>query len=473
MSDDSVAGLSAAFDFVSNRLRLSPTNPYHPGGSSLTNRRLRADLLLLAGVAIVYFAAAKTGLRFASFNPSSTTVWPATGIAFASMLLLGYRVWPAIFVGAFLVNATTAGSLLTSFAIAVGNTLEAFIGVRLVEYLADGQEVFDRTRDIFKFIALAAIASTGVSASIGTTTLALCGYAPWLNYGPVWLSWWLGDAAGDLIVAPLLVLWARQPSLALLRTHLLKAALLTSSVLLVGFLVFGGLLPSGMRNYPIEFACIVPILWCAFRFGQRETAAAVALLSAIAIGGTLRGFGPFAALPPNESLLLLQAYMATVAATMILVAALVSERKQAEARAVATSSILRRVQSVTDKALSQVGLADLLRDLLSEVRTALSSDTATVLLLEPAGKHLRLIASEGLREEAAEDVRIPVGKGVSGRIAASEDGLIFNDLSTVDVLSRFFACAREIDRRCSAENRWRGYRRHSRESGRAAALHAA
>jgi len=185
-----------------------------PNQSSSTNRRLPADFLLIAGVAIAYFAAAKVGLRFASFNPSSTTVWPATGIAFAAMLLLGYRVWPAIFIGAFVVNATTAGSMPTSLAIAGGNTLEALIAVRLVAYFAKGREVFDHTRDIFKFIVLAAIASTGVSASIATTILALYGYASWPSYGSIWLTWWLGDAGGDLIVAPLIVLWARQPSLA-------------------------------------------------------------------------------------------------------------------------------------------------------------------------------------------------------------------------------------------------------------------
>ena len=76
----------------------------------------------------LYFVAAKVGLLFAAISPSASAVWPPTGIAFAACLVLGLRVWPAIFVGAFLANATTAGSVVTSLGIAAGNTLEAVVG---------------------------------------------------------------------------------------------------------------------------------------------------------------------------------------------------------------------------------------------------------------------------------------------------------------------------------------------------------
>ena len=78
----------------------------------------------MAGLAVVYFAAAKLGLRLAFVNPSATAVWPPTGIALAAFLIFGARVGPAIFVGAFLANLTTAGSIATSIGIALGNTLE-------------------------------------------------------------------------------------------------------------------------------------------------------------------------------------------------------------------------------------------------------------------------------------------------------------------------------------------------------------
>jgi integral membrane sensor domain MASE1 len=94
------------------------------------------------------------GLRLAVVHPSATAVWPGTGIALAAILLLGYEVWPGIFLGAFAVNLTTAGSIVSSLGIASGNTLEAVIGAYLVLRFANGRNVFDRAEGIFKFRAV-------------------------------------------------------------------------------------------------------------------------------------------------------------------------------------------------------------------------------------------------------------------------------------------------------------------------------
>ena len=168
----------------------------------------RLSLLPLIGIlTVIYFIAGKLGLMLASLHASASPVWPPAGIALAALLLLGYRAWPAIFIGAFLVNVTTAGNLATSFAIAIGNTLEALAGAWLVNRFADGTNVFDRPQGVFKF-ALAAAISAIVSPIFGVTSLALAGFAGWENYGAVWLTWWLGDATGDLVFTPLVLLWS-------------------------------------------------------------------------------------------------------------------------------------------------------------------------------------------------------------------------------------------------------------------------
>src|SRR5438045_7550302 len=105
---------------------------------------------LLIALTAVYFAAGKLGLSFATINSSASAVWPPTGIALAAFLLFGRRVWPAIFVGAFLVNITTAGNVATSVGIAVGNTLEGFVGAALVNRIAGGRSVFLRPNDVFR-----------------------------------------------------------------------------------------------------------------------------------------------------------------------------------------------------------------------------------------------------------------------------------------------------------------------------------
>jgi len=107
-------------------------------------------------------------------------------------------------VGAFLVNLTTAGDIATSVAIATGNTLEAIAGAWLVNRFAGGKNVFDRPQGVFKF-ALAATVSAVVSPAFGVTSLALDDFADWMNYGAIWVTWWLGDVTGDLIFTPLVL----------------------------------------------------------------------------------------------------------------------------------------------------------------------------------------------------------------------------------------------------------------------------
>ena len=288
-----------------------------------------ASLPVAALVFIAYVLAGKLGLRLAFVHASATAVWPPTGIALAALLMAGYRVWPAILLGAFLVNITTAGSVATSLGIATGNTLEGLLGAYLVTRFAGGPSVFERAPDIFRFAILAAIVSTTVSATIGVTSLALGGYAEWANYGRIWLTWWLGDAAGAVIVTPVLVLWSRDRRVRSDWRRAVEFALIMVSVGVAGLVVFGGgLFIEGLRNYPIAFLSIPPLIWAAFRFGPREAATVILLLSSIAIWGTVRGFGPFAIGSQNESLLLLQAFMATIAGVTVPVAAAVFERRR-------------------------------------------------------------------------------------------------------------------------------------------------
>src|SRR5689334_17334145 len=173
----------------------------------MLNPRKIPTLPAIGVLTLIYFVAGFFSLKLAFVNPSASPVWPPAGIALAALVVFGYRVWPAIFIGAFLVNITTAGNLLTSFGIAGGNTLEALCGAWLVTRFAGGTQVFERPQNVFKF-ALAALISTAVSPSVGVTTLALGHYAQWANYWQIWLTWWLGDVSGDLIVTPLLLLWS-------------------------------------------------------------------------------------------------------------------------------------------------------------------------------------------------------------------------------------------------------------------------
>ena len=295
--------------------------------------RFPADVATITILAGVYFAAAKVGLMLAFVHASATAVWPPTGIALAAILMLGYRVWPGILLGAFLANVTTEGTAATAAGIAVGNTLQGLVGAYLVNRFAGGRHVFERSRHVLRFAVLAAMVSTTVSATFGVTSLSLGGVAPWPKYGATWLTWWLGDAGGALIVAPLLLLWFGRPRLRVEGRRLLEAGFMLACLLAIGEIVFGGWLPIPLRNRPIAFLCIPLLVAVAYRFGQRATATATFVLSGLAIWGTLRGFGPFAVGTPNESLLLLQGFMAvTTVMAMVLSAEVVESRRGEAAR---------------------------------------------------------------------------------------------------------------------------------------------
>ena len=284
-------------------------------------------LALLAGV---YFAVAKVGLMLAFVHASATTVWPPTGIALAANLVLGYRVWPGVLVGAFLANVTTGGDVASSAGVAVGNTLEGFVGAYLVNRFARGRHAFERPQDMLRFAVLAGMASTAVSATFGVTSLSLAGIARWADYGTIWLTWWLGNAGGALIVAPLLILWIGRPRVHVGPRRFLEAVFMLACVVAIAQVVFGGWLPAPLRNYPIAFLCIPFLVLIAYRFGQRETATAAFVLSGLATWGTLRGFRPFALATPNESLLLLQGFMVVTTVTAMVLAAAVAENRRTE-----------------------------------------------------------------------------------------------------------------------------------------------
>ena len=308
------------------------------GGAARGTPRRLASLLLLAAV---YFVTAKLGFLLAIVHASATAVWPPTGIALAGLLLLGYGAWPGVAIGAFVANITTSGSVATCLGVAAGNTLEALVGAYLVRRFANGRAAFERAMDTFRFVLLAGVVSTAISATFGVTSLALGGDARWSNFGPIWLTWWLGDMGGALVVAPVLLLWAGDRSTRWSRGKVVEAAIVLVLLLAVGQGVFGWLVPDVPPAQPLKFLCLPLLAWVAYRFDPRSAATALLLLAAIAVSGTLRS--ELAARPGelNRSLGLLQIYLAVTAVGTLALAAVVSERSRAEASEHAAFAELR------------------------------------------------------------------------------------------------------------------------------------
>jgi diguanylate cyclase (GGDEF)-like protein len=286
--------------------------------------------VVLAALFAVYFVAGRLGLNFALAHPGGAPIWAPAGIAFAAFVLLGYEVWPIVLVGTVLVNIMTSGSIPVSAAVGVGNTLEGFVGAFLVNRFANGAGTFKTPDRIFRFTTIVALGSAPVSATVGVASLLVAGATRWSEAGYLWLTWWLGNLTGDLVVVPFVVLWSIGPWIRTSWLQIAEAGGLLASLTVVTLVVFGGLYPSDVKNYPFEFLCGPFFLWAAFRFGRREVATATAIVATVAVWGTLRGLGPFVRDTQDESLFLLQAYVGVTSVMSVTLAAVVAEHRRLE-----------------------------------------------------------------------------------------------------------------------------------------------
>ena len=286
----------------------------------------------LVAIGAIYFALAKGGLALASIHPSATPIWPPTGVALAAVLLWGYRIWPAIFAAAMIANATTAGSVATAIAIATGNSLEAVVGAYLINRWSGGCNTFSTPNSVAKFALICVVIATPISASIGLSSLAAAGYIEQTNFADAWVTWWLGDVTGALVIAPVIVLWASSHYHAFNRNDFWETIGVFATAAAVGLIAFSPLIEQTPSRDPLGFLVILPMLWAALRRGPRDTATVVLVLAGMTIWGTLTGGGPFTTADLNASFLLVLMFLISITVPSLLLSADVEVRKKAEER---------------------------------------------------------------------------------------------------------------------------------------------
>jgi len=298
-------------------------------------------LLRCAVVTALYVGAAKVGLGLSVAHGVITPVWAPSGIALAALVVLGPRLWPAVALGAFIANATSGDvSVWVAAAIAVGNTLEAVVGAFLLRRVAFRRSL-ERARDVLALVLLAALLSTTISATVGTTTLWLDGRLT-SSYGSAWALWWSGDAMGDLLVAPLLLVWSAQGRRRVPRAEALEAAALLLGVIGISLLVF----VAGAWRYP--YLLFPLLIWATLRFRQLGAATVTFATSAIAVAGVVQGTVPIGSqtLTLTQEVQILQALFSVIALTLLLLGAVLTERQRAEKEVALAHAGLAAAQEV-------------------------------------------------------------------------------------------------------------------------------
>ena len=284
-----------------------------------------AEITVLAAL---YIMAARFGLALDAVAGFATLVWAPTGIAFAALLLRGPRLWPGVAVGALVANAWQGAPAGAAAGIAIGNTLEAIVATHVLRGIPGFRASLERVLDVLAFMALAAVLSTVISATIGTSTLRFFGIITVEQAATTWRTWWLGDMIGALVVAPVILVWAStQPAFPETR-RLVETLALAAMVISASLLVFTFPVAQGSRALQ-AYLLFPPLIWAALRFGRRGAVTSTFAASVIAVWGTINGAGPFAAATLYQSLQELQIFMGVIAATFLLLGASMSERRRA------------------------------------------------------------------------------------------------------------------------------------------------
>jgi PAS domain S-box-containing protein len=300
---------------------------------------LKNRALLFLALVAVYVGAAKLGIESSVAHGVITPVWAPTGIALAALVLFGLRLWPAVALGAFIANAISGASLGEAAVISVGNTLEAVVGTVLLRRVGFRPQM-DRVRDVLALVFLAAVVSTTVSATNGVTALWISGDVPGSSFASEWLLWWIGDAMGALIVAPLLLVWATTGPMSINRAKVLEALVLGALLVGVSSLVFLG----GLWRYPhVLFPLLV---WAPLRFRQPGAVTSSFIVAAIAIGGAVGGPVPLGQGSATEIVQILEGLLAAVTVGQLILGAVLSERRATEENLERAHATLAEAQEV-------------------------------------------------------------------------------------------------------------------------------
>jgi integral membrane sensor domain MASE1 len=311
-----------------------------------------AYLLELSIIGASYIGFAESALLLPAANPAATPLWPPTGFALALVLLRGYRIWPAILVGSISPYVMAGRSPIELGSAGISTLLGAFAGAWLISRWSNGRQTFDTPTGTAKF-AIISFAPTAVISS----TIALAGFnfvnkLSSSDSVVTWVTWWLADAAGTLVIAPVVVLWAMMPLHSFSKWSLLESITLFILVSVIGIVAYSPFIGSDLISNRLNlfqpyrsllgFLVLLPLMWAGLRGSQRNVATAALIFLGIAVWGFSVGSDPFPKTDLNGARLSLLVLSISVSLAPLALAAAITKRQKTEAHLLSVRDHLTR-----------------------------------------------------------------------------------------------------------------------------------
>ncbi len=391
------------------------------------------NALIMAAYLVGFILLDQLSLAFQIY-PGVVEWYPPDGLSFALLLVFGWRFMPAVALASLISSSLVYQLALPSPALFVWAIVLPTIYAIAAAILRDHVRIDPQLRslrDVLWLIVFTMIVSV-VLAMISVPALIASGAVPAAERLNAIIHWWIGETVGVLTVAPVLLIHILPQVKQIIEGRWKPRSILTPmpgpsmqtvgqilSLLLIPYLAFR--VPM-LRNLQPLYFILVPLIWIALRSGLPGISIGIA----VANFGTLFATGAiqldYRALANEQSLMLL------VCATGLLIGAVVTERKQAEAQ---IQRQLKRLQGLRqiDIAISvSFHLHETLDIVLREVMSHLNVGAAAILLLRPHMQTIEYVGGRGFRSEAIQHTRLKLGDGYASRVVLERQTLHIPDL---------------------------------------------
>lgn len=322
-------------------------------------RPLARDAAIFAASALGYYGCAAIGTLLSVPPSGFAIIWPATAFIISVLLIVPERRWWLCVAGVVPTHFYIAATFQPNAPLPVvltqigGNLLLAFVTVVALKAALGRRPKFNTLNAILAFIGIAAIA---VPAVVNSIVLGVHLATGWTS--DFWLAWrqWMVAVIFPTATIPLVVSLAASGKLTGYTTESAKPerelALLVALLFVCTFLAYDGQVDAA--RWPVLFLVPFPfLLWAAVRLGVGGTCLSLLVFAAATIAQALRHYGPFAVDAPIDQVTSLQTYLVTTSIPLILLAALMDERRQAELLLQQSEARMQTVASATDTFLWQ------------------------------------------------------------------------------------------------------------------------